>query len=60
MYGLHIVLWMIHLWTNIEVMYAWANGNFLLLASSVGFVFISIWDMGLIMKYPEFMMMPTT
>ena len=51
---------MTHLWTNLEVMHAWAHGNFLLLASSVGFVFISIWDMGLIMKYPEFMLMPVT
>ena len=30
----------------------------MLLAGSVWFVFIGIWDMGLIMKYPEFLEMP--
>ena len=41
-------------------MRAWAQGNLILLAGTVWFVFMAIWDMGLIMKYPEFMMMPTT
>ena len=49
---------MLHLYTNIEQMQAWANGNFILLGGTVWFIFIGVWDMGLIMKYPEFLMMP--
>ena len=31
----------------------------MLLAGTVWFVLIGVWDMGLIMKYPEFFAMPT-
>ena len=58
-YGLHLILWMIHLYTNIEMLHAWANGNLFLLMGTMWFILMAMWDMGLIMKYPEFLGMPT-
>ena len=54
-----MTLWMIHLYTNIDKLHAWANGNLILLAGTIWFVLIAVWDMGLILKYPEFLEMPT-
>ena len=59
-YSLHLMLWMLHLFINGEQMHAWAQGNLMLLAGTCWFIFMALWDMGLILKYPEFMQMTTT
>ena len=50
---------MLHLYTNAETLHVWANGNLILLTGTAWFILMAVWDMGLIMKYPEFLEMPT-
>ena len=47
-----------HLWTNAEKLHGWANGNLLLLANSAFIVFLSFFNMGLIIEYPELLALP--
>ena len=46
-----------HLFIHAEALHAWANGNLILIWSSAWFVFISIWNVLVMLEYPEVMVM---
>ena len=58
LWGANIVLAMIHLYTNADQLEGWANGNVMLLLGTVWFVFISVWNMGMIVDFPELLALP--
>ena len=54
---LQFILLGIHLYVNMEQLHAWAMGNLWLLISTLWFVFISMWNLMLTIRLPEFYML---
>ena len=48
----------IHLFVHVELMYAWAHGNVMLLWSTIWFTFLSLWNVALLLKLPELFTLP--
>ena len=53
LYAAHLILFAVHLHTNIELLHGWADGNLILLAHSAFLFILSSWNMGLVVEYPE-------
>ena len=52
-YTVHLINIGVHLETMIERLHGWANGNLILLANTAFLLFLSTWNMGLVIEYPE-------
>lgn len=48
----------IHLFIHVEQMYAWAEGNIMLIWGTIWFTLTSVWNVGLLLKMPELLTLP--
>ena len=56
---IHILLMMIHLWTNGEQLRGWGRGNLFLLLNTAWFITLFSYNMALASEYPSFLDIPS-
>ena len=55
--GLQFILFGFHLFINMEQLHAWADGNLFLMSGTLWFIFISVWNVGVLLNYEGLMEM---